>query len=103
MIKFTGNDAWFLPNVHKSNLSNFPLNKLCEGSFTFCVRVKPDWDNMPLTPENQYTYWGGIMMRNGMHCGLVSLRTNKEISVSAEIWVNVNGVPKPITTFLDLF
>ena len=102
MIKFTGNDAWFLPNVHKSNLSNFPLNKLCEGSFTFCVRVKPDWDNMPLTAENQYTYWGGIMMRNGMHCGLVSLRRKTEISVSAEIWVNVNGVPKPITTFLTL-
>ena len=46
MIKLKGNNAYFLPNVHKSNLSTFPLNKICKDSFTFCVRVKINWDKM---------------------------------------------------------
>ena len=28
MIKLKGNNAYFLPNVHKNNLSTFPLNKI---------------------------------------------------------------------------
>ena len=30
MIKLKGNNAYFLPNVHKNNLSTFPLNKICK-------------------------------------------------------------------------
>ena len=97
MINFKGDGAWFLPNVHKSNLSNFPLNKLCDGSFTFCVRAKVDWDAME---EDTLRGWGGILMRNGMHSGLVAVKGEKSLAINAEIWSDNEGEPTPKTVYL---
>ncbi len=99
MIKLKGNNAYFLPNVHKNNLSTFPLNKICKDSFTFCVRVKINWDKME-TPA-----WGGIIMRNGMHSGLVAVKSDKSsinsgFSINGEVWTNIDGTPTPKTLSL---
>jgi hypothetical protein len=89
-IKFAGGESWFLPNVHKSDLSTFPLQDICLGDFTFCVRVKVDWDSMEADSLNG---WGGIIVRNGMHCGLVAVKTSTDLSISGEIWYDDNGTP----------
>ena len=97
MIKLKGNNAYFLPNVHKSNLSTFPLNKICKDSFTFCVRVKINWDKMEADTFNS---WGGIMMRNGMHSGLVAVKSQSSFAINGEIWTNIDGTPTPKTLYL---
>ena len=99
MINFKGDDAWFLPNVHKSNLSNYPLNKICEDSFTFCVRVKIDWDKME---TDSLKSWGGIMMRNGMHTGLVAVKSQSSFAINGEIWTNIDGSPTTNTIYLRI-
>ena len=99
MIKLKGNNAYFLPNVHKSNLSTFPLNKICKDSFTFCVRVKINWDKME---ADTLKSWGGIMMRNGMHSGLVAVKSQNSFAINGEIWTNIDGTPTPKTLFLRI-
>ena len=99
MIKLKGNNAYFLPNVHKSNLSTFPLNKICKDSFTFCVRVKINWDKME---ADTLKSWGGIMMRNGMHSGLVAVKSQSSFAINGEIWTNIDGTPTPKTLFLRI-
>jgi hypothetical protein len=99
MINFKGDDAWFLPNVHKSHLSNYPLNRICEDSFTFCVRTKINWDKME---ADTMKGWGGIMMRNGMHSGLVAVKSKSSFAINGEVWTNIDGNPTPKTIYLRI-
>ena len=46
--------------------------------------------------------WGGIMMRNGMHSGLVAVKSQNSFAINGEIWTNIDGTPTPKTLFLRI-
>ena len=69
---FTGNDAWFIPPTSRYGLSRVSSQDLHLTDFTFCARIKIDWDF--LIPETN-TQEAGIMIKNGKHLGLSIAKT----------------------------
>lgn len=64
---FNGTDAWFVPPTSRYGLSKVSSKDLHLNDFTFCARIKVDWDF--LVPESK-TQEAGIMVKNGKHLGL---------------------------------
>jgi hypothetical protein len=66
-MKFDGNTAWYIPNMNNNRSSSYPITKLWDQDFTYCVRFKVDWDAMVI--PNEWSI-GGLVVRNGAHFGI---------------------------------
>ena len=84
MIQLKGDNAYFIPPKNRYGLCKRETFDLTEKDFTVCVRVKIDWDKMEIgTP----THEGGIVAKNGRHCGLSALKINEEqCYIKAQFW-----------------
>lgn len=84
MIQLKGDNAYFIPPKNRYGLCKRETFDLTEKDFTICVRVKIDWDKMEIgTP----THEGGIVAKNGRHCGLSALKINEEqCYIKAQFW-----------------
>jgi len=84
MIELKGDNAFFVPPKNRYGLCKKETFDLTEKDFTICVKVKIDWDNMIAgTP----THAGGIVAKNGRHCGLSALKINEnQCYIKAQFW-----------------
>lgn len=84
MIKLSGDNAFFIAPKNRYGLSTNETFDLTEHDFTIMVRVKIDWDSMKAgTP----THEGGIVAKNGRHCGLSALKlSDNETYIKAQFW-----------------
>jgi len=85
MIKLTGNNAYFIPPKNRYGLSKNELYTLTEHDFSMVVNVKIEWDKMYTGTDTQE---GGIIAKNGMHCGINSFKLWDGSSlIKAQYWV----------------
>jgi hypothetical protein len=85
MIELKGNNAYFIPPKNRYGLSTNETHDLTEHDFSILVNVKIAWDDM--TAESP-TKEGGIVAKNGKHCGLSAFKFNDDrIYIKAQWWV----------------
>ena len=84
MIELKGNNAFFIAPKNRYGLSTNETYNLTEHDFSILVRVKIDWEKMIAgTP----THEGGIVAKNGRHCGLSALKlSDTETYIKAQFW-----------------
>ena len=88
MIKLNGNNAYFVPPKNRYGLSTNETYDLMEHDFSILVNVKIDWDKMtPETPTKQ----GGIVAKNGRHCGINSLKCTNGTYIQALWWAQLEN------------
>jgi len=86
MIKLNGNNAYFIPPKNRYGLSTNETHDLTEHDFSILVNVKIDWDKMTADSPTQE---GGIVAKNGKHCGLSTFKfTDGRTYIKAQWWVN---------------
>tara|TARA_B110000858_G_scaffold187977_1_gene232962 strand:+ start:2925 stop:3656 length:732 start_codon:yes stop_codon:yes gene_type:complete len=84
MIELTGDNAYFIPPKNRYGLSKKETFDLTEKDFTITVKVKVDWDSMILGTA---THEGGIVAKNGRHCGLSAIKTGEnQCYIKAQFW-----------------
>lgn len=92
-MKFKNKLGYFLKNTDQYELSkNLPTN-ITENDFTFCVRVKVDWNKMS---HEGLTKNGGIICKSGMHLGLIAIKTVDNQLINATAWYTHDGENKPL-------
>ena len=84
MIKLNGNNAYFVPPKNRYGLSTNETYDLTEHDFSILVNVKIDWDKM--TPDSP-TQEGGIVAKNGRHCGINAFKYTNGTYIKAQWWV----------------
>lgn len=84
MIKLTGDNAFFVPPKNRYGLSKKETFDLTEKDFTFTVKVKINWKSMI---TGTATHEGGIVAKNGRHCGLSAIKTgDNQCYIKAQFW-----------------
>jgi hypothetical protein len=84
MIELTGDNAYFIPPKNRYGLSKKETFDLTEKDFTITVKVKVDWDSMIIGTA---THEGGIVAKNGRHCGLSAIKTGEnQCYIKAQFW-----------------
>ena len=88
-MKLDGNTAWYIPASNNNKSSSYPITKLCDKDYTYCIRFKVDWEAMVV--PNKWSM-GGLVVRNGAHFGIntvVGKDNNGEILKAFEstLWV----------------
>ncbi len=86
MIKLKGDNAYFIvPTQNRYGLSTNQTYDLTERDFSILVEVKVDWDKMVAdTPTNE----GGIISKNGQHCGLNAIKlSDGHTYIKATWWI----------------
>lgn len=85
MIELNGNNAYFIPPKNRYGLSTNETYDLMEHDFSILVDVKIDWDKMTADSPTQE---GGIVAKNGRHCGINALKYTDGTYIKAQWWVN---------------
>lgn len=70
-MQFKGSEAYFLTPTNKYGLSLKEPKDITEDNFTYLARLTIDWDKMVY---GELSAEGGIIVKNGMHCGLMAFR-----------------------------
>ena len=83
MIKLNGNNAYFVPPKNRYGLSTNETFDLTEHDFSILVNVKIEWDKMTADSPTQE---GGIVAKNGQHCGLNAFKFNDGRTYIKEQW-----------------
>jgi len=65
-MRFDKDTFFFVKNRNKYDLALTPIDLLTANDFTFVVKCKPDWDNIP---DNTTT---AIIAKNGKHIGILA-------------------------------
>ena len=99
-LKFDGKSAYILPLRNKHGLSKYsPMELLTgdESEFSFCCRIKVDWDNTDLEKT------GGVIAFNGQHTGIM-IRKNEagEFFIQVDVWTENKGESEPSQIFYRL-
>ena len=88
MIKFTGENSYFLPNYSRNQISN--VNKipdLVSNDFTIEVETKIDWKKNMEKIDFKTNFDLGIVAFNGMPFGILLRREDDKPIISAGVWV----------------
>lgn len=70
-MKFIKDECLYITTDNKYDLIRSSIKYLTTDDFTILVRFKPDWDSMN---PNDLTSEGGLVAKNGMHCGMTVRR-----------------------------
>lgn len=100
-MKFNGSEAYFLTPTNKYGLSKVEPKNITEDNFTYLARLTIDWDKMN---KDDLTKEGGIVVKNGMHCGLMAFRDHKNMCyIRGCIWVTgPDGLPMLIDRCIEV-
>jgi len=100
-MKFNGSEAYFLTPTNKYGLSKVEPKNITEDNFTYLARLTIDWDKMN---KDDLTKEGGIVVKNGMHCGLMAFRDHKNMCyIRGCIWVTgPDGSPMLIDRCIEV-
>ena len=100
-MKFNGNKAYFLTPTNKYGLSKVEPKDITEDNFTYIARLTIDWDKMN---KDDLTKEGGIVVKNGMHCGLMAFRDHEDMCyMRGCIWVTgPDGLPMLIDRCIEV-
>jgi|TARA_R100000005_G_C4931731_1_gene160392 hypothetical protein len=88
MIKFTGENSYFLPNYSRNQISN--VNKipdLVSNDFTIEVETKIDWKKNIDRIDFKTNFDLGIIAFNGMPFGILLRREGDTPIISASVWI----------------
>lgn len=86
MVEFNGTNtlAYFLPPKNRYGVCTRETFDFTEYDFTITLKVKVDWEKMkPNTPTSD----GGIVAKNGRHCGIIASRISEgQCFLKAQFW-----------------
>ena len=94
-LVFDGKTTFILPLTNKHGLSKFkPAKLLTEDAFSFCCRIKVNWDDIDSEKA------GGVIAFNGMHTGIMVRHPSKnDCFIQADVWAEEDGIAKPEQVF----
>lgn len=72
-MKFLKDECLYVTPDNKYDLIRSSIKYLTTDDFTILVRFKPDWD---VIDPNDLSSEGGLVAKNGMHCGLMVRKDN---------------------------
>lgn len=83
MIKFDGQDSYYLPSQSRNAISLYEIKDITKDDFKIKTKVKIDWDKLDMTQRAC-----GIAVFNGMDMGIFCGDYNGQKMIMAQIWTD---------------
>lgn len=100
-MEFKGNEAYFLTPTNKYGLSKVEPKNITEDNFTYLTRLTINWEEMVY---GELSGEGGIVVKNGMHCGLMAFRDHADDTfIRGCIWaIGPDGNPMLVDKCIEI-
>lgn len=100
-MRFDEDTFFFVKNRNKYDLALTPIDLLTSNDFTFVVKCKPDWDNIPHDSTT------AIIAKNGKHIGILAKKFTSPIDgvqhfIGLTGWTSVKGLDDEIAFDYDM-
>jgi hypothetical protein len=95
-MKLSKDECLYVTPDNKYDLIRSSIKNLTSSDFTILVRFKPDWDVMN---PNDLSAEGGLVAKNGMHCGMTVRRdfiNDSDVYVGKCIFFSEKELGNPI-------